>query len=243
MILRRFNTKGIETFRKCLDECRQNPGIDINEWDQLLEDSSLTEIVDKNIEIERRLFSTRREAAEYFVQIFAPLNTDSLREDFGLWDWLSLFYFDSVCPVKDHVRTVRSNYTYIIDVRRNQYIFHRIFIVWHIQTLSPEFNKLWLDRPIALRDGYSGTVFGRLRLTRIPCIYEVVHKLYWDESQNRPRPSITGGKSNMRQGDLTNRFPTCIDQLEMTYDLQVLSADQIIELLGDEFKPENIGKK
>ncbi len=43
-------------------------------------------------------------------------------------------------------------------------------------------------------------------------------------------------KERVVPGDLRNRFPIRIRQLKKTYDLLSLNADQLIELLGDEFQ-------
>lgn len=40
-----------------------------------------------------------------------------------------------------------------------------------------------------------------------------------------------------------HRLPTRIKQLEMTYDLVDLTADQLLNLLGDEFKQWADGKR
>ena len=73
----------------------------------------------------------------------------------------------------------------------------------------------------------------RLYLTRIPCIFEVLDRLYWDESRDRPRPAMATPR--VRAGDLTHRLPQRIRQLEKTFDLMSLNADQLVDLLGDEF--------
>ena len=56
---------------------------------------------------------------------------------------------------------------------------------------------------------------------------------HWDERQKRPRSGITGNK--IVAGNLRHRLPIRIAQLEKTYDLMSLNADQLIELLGEEF--------
>ena len=70
-------------------------------------------------------------------------------------------------------------------------------------------------------------------MTRIPCIFEVYDRLYWDDGRNRPRIGISGSKPT--PGNLSHRLPTRIRQLEKTFDLMSLNADQLLELLGDEF--------
>lgn len=61
----------------------------------------------------------------------------------------------------------------------------------------------------------------------------MLHELYWDPHRRGPRKGITPSKP--RPGDLRHRLPIRIQQLEKTYDLQSVSASQLISLLGDEF--------
>ena len=65
-------------------------------------------------------------------------------------------------------------------------------------------------------------------------MFEVLDRLYWDEDRGKARVGVVG--QQVRPGDLMHRFPLRIRQLERTYDLLSLNADQLIELLGDEFQ-------
>jgi hypothetical protein len=63
----------------------------------------------------------------------------------------------------------------------------------------------------------------------------VLDRLYWDEKRGRARPGVTNfGK--ITAGNLAHRLPIRIRQLEKTYDLHSLTADQLISLLGEEFQ-------
>jgi hypothetical protein len=75
----------------------------------------------------------------------------------------------------------------------------------------------------------------RLFLTRIPCFFELLEKIYLDPETNRTRKGMVD-TTRITPGDLTHRLPTRIRQLEKTYDLHSLSTDQLLELLGPEFR-------
>jgi hypothetical protein len=64
-------------------------------------------------------------------------------------------------------------------------------------------------------------------------MFDLLDRLYWEETQNRPRRGITDMRE--RPGNLRHRLPIRIRQLEKTYDLMSLTTDQLLELLGDEF--------
>src|SRR5581483_8832654 len=55
-----------------------------------------------NAEVEERIFASKREAAEYLVSCLAGLDRVNVDHNSGLWSWLSLFYFDQVCPPSGH---------------------------------------------------------------------------------------------------------------------------------------------
>ena len=93
---------------------------------------------------------------------------------------------------------------------------------------------MFLDTSLHQLDKFTQDVLKRLYLTRIDCIFEVLDRLYWDRKLDRPRRGANSPRKVVA-GDLVHRFPTRIRQLEKTYDLLSLSADQLINLMGDEF--------
>jgi len=228
-----FNKAGIAAFKDFLQSTRdgknrQNPV-------ELLDDSGLNQVGYEDVTVESRSFASRRDAAEYFHQRFKLIPSVELRNDAGLWTWLSLFYFDQICPEIDGERKVRNDYTYIFMPDQSLYFYrHLLFVAWYAKYVSPMHNRLFLDTTIYQLDKFTQDIMKRLYLTRIDCIFEVLDRLYWDRQTNRPRKGVNS-PGKITAGDLTHRFPTRIRQLEKTYDLMSLSADQLLELLGEEF--------
>ena len=95
MKLRRFNSDGITAFRdyraRLVIEPILPPPV------QLLEDAAYTEVV-ADTEVPSRAFATRLEAGRFFEGLLDAANILSPERDQGLWAWLTLFYFDEVCP-------------------------------------------------------------------------------------------------------------------------------------------------
>ena len=234
MRLRQFNKAGIEAFGKFLASCREDPKESVPT--DLIESDEHTILVPNEIEVEPRNFSSRRAAADYFHNVLSPLSADAVRKDAGMWTWLSLFYFDQICPIFNGNRTVRNDYTYIYMPDESRYYYrHLLFIAWRVKHVAPEHNRLFLDSSLVTLDKMTTEVFKSLYLTRIPCLFELLDRLYWDSANGRPaRGIVSPGK--VSAGDLIHRFPTRIRQLEKTYDLQTLDANQLLEILGDEFQ-------
>jgi len=234
MEIRRFNSKGIESFREALAICRDDPRADVST--ELLTNNELSEVLAPAIDVELRNFATKRHAAVYCNQLFGSLSKQELLNDSGLWTWLSLYYFDVVCPKQAGERKVRNDYTYIFEPKSSRHFYrHLLFVSWRILDIAPTYNRLLLNSSISSLDKFTTEVVKRLYLTRIPCFFEVLDRLYWDESIGRARPGVTNF-AKVTAGNLAHRLPVRIRQLEKTYDLQSLTADQLIELLGEEFQ-------
>ena len=232
--LRRFNPDGIEAFRRELAECRTAPSRDIPL--EMLTDPMLTELVAPQVEVEPRAFKTKGDAAVYFHRIFHGIPKQQLLEDAGLWTWLSLYFFEIVCPKHSGVRKVRNDYTYVYEAKSIRHFYrHLLFVSYRTLDIAPTHNRLLLSTSISSLDKFSEDVIKRLYMKRIPCFFEVLDRLYWDEKRGRSRPGVTNF-SKVTAGNLAHRLPIRIRQLEKTYDLHSLTADQLLSLLGEEFR-------
>ena len=107
MNLRRLNQLGIDRFTEFLDSLSGDTPLPYPL--ALLEDSEATEEVSPAIEIERRAFGSRFAAAEYLFNLFKDSDLTDIERDRGLWAWLSLFYFDELCPADAKVSGNRAN--------------------------------------------------------------------------------------------------------------------------------------
>jgi hypothetical protein len=236
MILRQFNSDGIEAFRQFLAKARMAPDTPLPA--ELLEKPEYLASIEPRIEVEPRSFVTRASASQYLCELLHALPGHEVERNAGLWTWLTLFFFDSVCPREKGVRDVKNDYTYIFEPTNSRHFYrHLLFISWRIPQIAPVHNRLFLSGSVASLDKPTSEVLKRLYLTRIPCIFEVLDRIYWDSRLNRVRPGMAS-PGRVRAGDLMHRFPSRLRQLEKTYDLFSLKANQLIELLGKEFQHE-----
>jgi hypothetical protein len=202
----------------------------------MLEDETLSEAVKPQVTVEPQRFATRRAAAEYLSSRLTPLSEQDAAVNAGLWTWLTLFFFDELCPPSGAGRRVKNDYHYVFEPKNPRHFYrHLLFIAWRSIRLAREHARLFLNCPVSTLDKFTVEVMKRLYLTRIPCIFEVLDRLYWDGERGRVRAGVTDFQT-VKPGDLVHRFPIRMRQLEKTYDLFSLNADQLIELLGPEFQ-------
>jgi len=241
VIVRQFNPAGVRAFQSSLARCREAPQTPAPR--HLLEDDAFTETVEPTITVQPKRFRTRRDAAAYLSAALAPLGEPNIAGNAGLWTWLTLFFFDEVCPADQGGRHVKNDYYYLFEPKNSRHSYrHLLFIAWYVLRVAPEHNRLFLDVSVSSLDEVTKVVMERLYLTRIPCLFEVLDRLYWDQSRGRVRSGIVT-RETVKPGDLRHRLPTRVRQLEKTYDLFSLNANQLIELLGTEFQFEAVGKR
>src|SRR5437870_2944382 len=66
----------------------------------LLTDAHTSEPLTAAPDLEGRTFASKREAAGYLQVQLAGLDRQEIDHNLGLWSWISLFYFDQVCPAR-----------------------------------------------------------------------------------------------------------------------------------------------
>jgi hypothetical protein len=234
VIVRQFLPAGVRAFQRFLAEYRDTLKTPVPV--HLLEDDVLAEAVKPSISVEPQAFATRRDAANYLETVLSPLAEQDVATNAGLWTWLTLFFFDNVCPASGGWRYVKNDYHYVFEPKNPRHFYrHLLFVAWRALRIAPAHNRLFLNGSLASLDKVTTEVMKRLYLTRIPCIFEVLDRLYWDQGRGRARAGITDAK-NVKPGDLVHRFPIRVRQLEKTYDLYSVTANQLIELLGHEFQ-------
>lgn len=233
MRLRQFNRQGISEFRSFLANCRIDPTTALPQ--SLLDDEATSTLVEPAIQIEPQLFVKKDDAARYLREALAPLPDIDVAANDGLWTWLTLYYFDQVCPSQNGRRSVKNDYHYVFEPKNHRHYYrHLLFISWQVLRVADSFGRIMLVSKLSTLDAVTTVIMGGLYVTRIPCIFEVIDRIYWDDVRQRPRVGIVDTRT-VQRGDLRHRLRMRVKQVEMTYDLQSMTADQLIELLGDEF--------
>jgi hypothetical protein len=92
--VRRLNGAGVEAFRAYLgtlrEVAREVPPR------ELLTDPTTSEALGVEALVEDRRFASRLEVGRYLAERLPSVT--GIDADVGLWSWLSLFWFDQVCP-------------------------------------------------------------------------------------------------------------------------------------------------
>lgn len=231
MHLRRLTDTGLAWFSNALASLREDPHSSIDS--AVLEDPARTELLSPLCHMEPRTFRSKREAAEYLTTALAPLGLDTALKDAGLWGWLSIAYFDSVCPRISGRRKVHKDAHYIVNEAHGRIYRHLLRQPVRILRDMPRHNALLLETPLHIHGDIMEQLGGRLNLLRLPAVAEAAERMYFDPVKGKPKPNIV--PKDARPGDLRNRLVSRINQLELTYDVGSLDGSELIALLGHEF--------
>ena len=243
--LRRLNAAGIAAFSVFLEQIAATPNTSIPT--SLLTGANTSDGLNCSVEVEQRTLGSRLAAAQYLGEVFDATG-GGLDSDPGIWAWLSLFYFDELCPVGKGGRrkpgeTARwlsegHAFRYYRHLLAGPYRIHRIF------QQQPERAAILLAGPLDKPGDYNEQLASRQELITNRGVIEAVNRLYFDPVRGKYRRGgqareldVATQKQVPKAGTL-RRFVEVIDQLDLTFDLYAfheLGAEPLLELLPREF--------
>jgi len=234
MEVRRLTENGIEEFRKYLSKLRSGSTADPPH--ELLTDPDASEPVPGSARVEKLIFDTRLDAARYLDEDLSGLELDSIETDVGLWSWLSMFYFDQVCPRgKDGSRKPGRDYRHILEPgyrNEHRHLLAGAYVSYSVYSLGENLGKLILYSPPSVESRFYHELAARQSLVTNPGVMEAVNLLYFHEREKRPKPAALSKKQ--KPGTFF-RFIDVIQQLDLTYDLYSMTGEEVLELLPSEF--------
>jgi hypothetical protein len=243
--IRRLNAEGTERFSVWLGNARKL-------WKgppptALLADPGSSEIVEPEVFVDRepngKPFASRYDFGMYLREQLKPFAKTSISRDVGVWNWLSLFYIDQLAPISpDGTRKILDVEVYILapTFKHDSYYRHAIRTAWLAAQEHGENSRVLLvpagkPRPgtgiLAHRGEIIEQLASRQQLMGSTTIIESAVRLYLDPATDRPKKGAGGSDRGSPR-----RFATVLAQLDLTYDLNSCSVNQLLKLLPKEFE-------
>jgi hypothetical protein len=233
MKLRRFNSDGVMalvTYRSRLAlEPNLTPPI------QTLEDPALTEEIPGAIEVPKRGFETRLDAGRFLNELLEHSGITLPENDRGLWSWLTMFYFDELCPADGNGNRDPKGEERLIPLLDNYQRFYRHllvgpFLIVRAHRDKPERAIAMLCNPIWQPGEIAGQLAASKELVTNRGVVELATRLYYDVE----RKSFKRGAGSKTRG-APRRLADLLNQLDLTFYLYGMSADELLGLLPKEF--------
>lgn len=235
MELRRFNASGLSAFSAFLDSCNTDTPLP---WpESALTDPEHSHPVEPTIQLLRRPFASRFELAEYLVARFEAAGFRPSTRDGELWAWIACCYFNEICPTNKAGKFEPGSLPRWIprsaDFRR--YYRHLVAGPYLIYTAHRDNPR----RALALlcqKPGRPGDIVEQLasrqQIVTNPAIMQIATDWFVDPATGKQR---SGANSKGRGGP--RRLISLMDQFDLTWDLSMVSPEELASLLPDEFRP------
>ena len=233
MQVRVLTDSGIEQFREYLSRIRS--GSLEAAPTELLEDGTTSKplaIGMGTVQVDQRAFSSKQEMVNYLSEQLKSVPRQLWRHEMGLWAWLALLFFEQLAPVQANGRRkLLADELYIPTAhfqRRYRNLLLGPFLVYSLQQ---DKARLLLAKPVHIWSDVEEQLLGVQDIIQIPGALEAADLLYFDPQKSEPKRGIT----NRKKGGTIRRLREVIQQLDLTFDVYLLTAQDLISLLPPEF--------
>jgi hypothetical protein len=229
-LLRRLNGEGIAAW------CAWLQGRERGDPPRhLLDDRATSEPVFPATALLPRGFANRYEFGAHLVELLRGHEIARVRFEAGLWDWLSLHYFDLVCPVDPAgKRRVGEAVRYAFDVANHQKrARHLVRTAWSLVQQHGESARFMLGGPPHVHGDMVEQLANRQEIIGSRSLIGAASLLYWEEE--RQTFKVGAATRESRRGGTVRRLIDIAMQFKLTYDLDSMTPEQILELLPPEF--------
>jgi len=233
MKLRRFNSDGVIAF--AIFRARLTLEPNLPPPIQTLEDPALTEEIPGGVEVLKRSFATRLEAGRFLNELLEHSGIALLERDRGLWTWLTLFYFDEVCPPDGNGNRDPQDEARLMPLLDNHQRFYRHlllgpFLIVRAHRDNPERAIAMLCNPLWKPGEIVEQLASRKELVTNRGVVELATLLYYDKDKK----SFKRGAGSSIKG-AARRLAALLNQLDLTFYLYGMSANELLALLPKEF--------
>lgn len=233
MKLHRFNRDGVAAFANYRARLTLEPTLEPPV--ELLEDPALTELLPGTVDVSDRKFANRLEAGRFLNELMDTANVQLPERDQGLWTWLTLFFFDEVCPADGNGRRNPKDEARLIPLLDNHQRFYRHllvgpFLIVRAHRTQPERAVAMLCNPLWKPGEIAEQLASRKELVTNHAVADVATRLYYDPATG----SFKRGAGSDVKG-AARRLATLFNQLDLTFYLYGMSCDEMLALLPKEF--------
>ena len=187
------------------------------------------------MEISKSTFKNRFEAGRFLNEIIEEANIPQPECDGGLWGWLTLFYFDEVCPPDGNGNRNPQDEARLLPILDNHQRFYRHlllgpFLIVRAHKDNPERAMAMLCNPLWKPGEIVEQLASRKELVTNRGVVELATKLYYDPVKG----SFKRGAGSDIKG-AARRLAALLNQLDLTFYLYGMSAEELSNLLPREF--------
>jgi len=233
--LRRFTPEGIAEFRRRVDLARlQKTQISV---EGLLESDELTRVIVSQKVVGDPPSFERYVFCEFVHGIFKTHRIElenakvNVLVDGGLWSWLAARWSSELTSTKGGKPFVGESSRWIFESQNGRRDYrHLLASPYRIYSQNVGLKdglSLVLAGPVWIYNEFFEQVASRKYLHTNPEALRALETLYWDPKKKKEKDGARA---------VVDRFGVVFNQLELTWDLGGMTADEIVDLLPNEFE-------
>jgi len=255
--IRALNKTGIKLFHKLIDARRDGKDFPVSD---ILPHAQYYEVTPFRTEIDLELkFEDRYELAAYLAGVleeyddnknqYGLANRDAYGKSAGLWSWLALVYFNQLI---DNKPNERHEYYVFVPHLGLRYYRHSVFTPFELYKRWKEDSRMFISKKNHIWGQVSESALSRDFLMSSAPAVRLMNMLYSDPNNDgaaksgaSSKPSkaiLKSGKPSGAGYGSVERFAIVFKRLRLTYHVQSLTPESLLELMGDEFKKKLIDK-
>jgi hypothetical protein len=225
--IRRLNGRGRDAFRAWLEGGGEGaPPLD------LLDDPETSLPLHPATPRPTEVYERRYDLGVDLVNLLDDIEVAWLQIDAGLWDWLSLCLIDQICPPDGTGRRKLSkiaHYILEIDDHRRRYR-HLVRTAWALVQVHGTVAEYLLAGPLHVHSEIVEQLSAYHDVITCKPLIAAMGHLVWDKDNARLKRGFRGhGPGSAR------RVQFIAKQFRLTYDLDSMRPEQILNLLPREF--------
>lgn len=225
-IVRRLSESGMASFRQWLADGAQG-----HPPHHLLHDPATSDDLPVQAEVDQRSFDSRFDLGSHLNDRLDEMDFATIAFDMGLWDWITLFYFDEIAPLSaEGGRKLSEIARYSQDIGGRRWSRHVVRISWLSVHNHGTHARYFLSSPLQTHSDILEQIAGQQEVFGSTTAVALGERLYWDAEAVKPKKGA-GGKS----GGSPRRLSRFMAQIRMTYDPENMGIDQLMALLPAEF--------
>lgn len=230
MKIRKLNEYGCNEFTRYIFRLRDGSIENFPEW--MLTHADTSEEIPDDIEIGTPAFGSRYEMGKYLTDLFEGAEFQKYIGDRGFWSWLGLYWFEQLCPLKrDKQRNASMPYNYVLSNDYKHRYRHAVYITWQLVSRYSTDSRFLLCKEMPVRGELIEQLMARQDILSMSGVMKLASWLY----TNSETGHFKKGAASRKTGGCVSRFISFLQQLELTYDLYMISPDELQKLLPSEF--------
>jgi hypothetical protein len=233
VIMKRLNQLGIDRLNEFLDSLIGDASVPVPSW--ILEDPETSQKLPTRIEISKGTLDTRLDAARYLNDLLAGSGIPEIEKDIGLWAWLSLFFFDQLCPTDRSGQRKPGERARWIPATSNFRKYYRHLLagpyrIFRAHRDDPERALALLCGPLHKPGEIAEQLAARQELVTNKAVVELVTTLYIDRATRKPRR----GAASKGPGS-ARRLSDVLGQFDVSWDLYTMETFDLLAMMPEEF--------